>query len=100
MTRVLDFLAELDRRSIPTRLRRVVIPTLTDSDESVLRLAELAALHPSVVGVELLPFSKLCLSKYEMMAIPFPLKHLPEAKADAVRRLQVMLDARLSELKK
>ncbi len=100
MTRVLDFLTELDSRNIPTRLRRVVIPTLTDSDSSVLRLAELAAVHPSVVGVELLPFRKLCLPKYEAMAIPFPLAHLPEARGEEVLRLQASLDARLSELKK
>lgn len=96
--RVLDFLSELDRRKIPTRLRRVVLPSMTDSDESVLGLAELAAEHPSVVGVELLPFRKLCLSKYEAMKIPFPLAHLPEAGYDEVRRLQALLDAHLAEL--
>ena len=97
---VLDLLRELDGRMIPTRLRRVVIPTLTDSDTSVLRLAELAAEHPSVVGVELLPFRKLCLSKYEAMKIPFPLADLPEARYEDVQRLQGLLDARLAELRK
>ncbi len=98
--RVLAFLDELDRRRIPTRLRRVVIPTMTDSPESVLRLAELAAEHRSVVGVELLPFRKLCLPKYEAMGKPFPLDHLPEASGAQVLRLQQLLDARLVDLKK
>lgn len=97
LSRVLAFLDELDRRNIATRLRRVVIPTLTDSKESIFRLAALAAEHRSVIGVELLPFRKLCIPKYESMSIPFPLMHLPEANADEVHRLQRMLDERLSK---
>ena len=100
LSRVLEFLSELDRRRIPTRLRRVVIPTLTDREEEIFRLAELASKHRSVESVELLPFRKLCLEKYEAMEIPFPLQQLPEAKNEEVRRLQTMLDERLLRLKK
>ena len=97
---VLAFLSELDRRRIPTRLRRVVIPTLTDSTESVLHLAALASAHPSVVGVELLPFRKLCLEKYGAMGLPFPLAHLPEAESETVVKLQGLLDEQIASLKK
>lgn len=75
------FLAYLNVRGIPTWLRRVVIPTLTDDAEGLAAFKALAAATPCVQKAELLPFRKLCLSKYEAMGIPFPLAHLPECDA-------------------
>ena len=38
--------------------------------------------------LELLPFRKLCLPKYEQIRIPFPLRDTPEASEQGVAQLQ------------
>ena len=90
MTPVLAFLDELDRRSIPTTLRQVIIPTVNDSPENILALRAIRDSHPCVDTVELLGFRTLCHTKYEALSIPFPFGHLPEptrAQMDELRAL-------------
>ena len=100
MDNVLRFISKLEEMQIPTRIRRVVIPTVSDSPESANRLAELVAQFSCVDSIELLPFRKLCLEKYQKMKLDFPFAHLPEAQAFDVDRLQKIVDLRLSELRK
>ena len=95
----LALLDELTLRRIPTRIRRVVIPGITDTEDSALRLAELSLRYPAVESVELLPFRKLCLPKYQSMEIPFPLAHLPEAEQSRVDHLQMLIDQQILKTK-
>ncbi len=88
----LAFLRELDRRGIPTWLRQVTIPTKTDDAENIRRLSALAAAHPCVERVELLPFRKICEMKYEKMGIPFPFAHIPEPTAAQMQELRALLE--------
>ncbi|MBQ3135440.1 MAG: pyruvate formate lyase-activating protein [Oscillospiraceae bacterium] len=91
LTPVLDFLAELNRRGIPTTLRQVIVPTLNDSEDNIRALAQIRDSHPCVDKVELLPFRKLCSTKYEAMNIPFPLAHVPEPTAESMVKLNALL---------
>lgn len=86
------FLSYLNERNIPTTLRQVIIPTLNDTDEQVRALKAVADAHPCVDKVELLPFRKLCETKYDAMALPFPLAHLPEPSRETMARLQGIID--------
>lgn len=86
----LAFLDELDRRGIPVTVRQVIIPTLNDDEAGLLRLRGIVRAHPCVDKVELLPFRKLCQTKYDAMGTAFPLAHLPEptrARMDALEAL-------------
>ena len=85
---VTRFLAHLEARQIPTWLRQVVIPGKNDSGENFRRLKEIKDTHTCVQKVELLPFRKLCIEKYDALGIPFPLADTPEAKAEDVARFQ------------
>ena len=85
------FLAYLDARSIPTTLRQVIIPTRNDTVENVNALRALAAAHPCVDGVELLPFRKICQVKYDEMGISFPFGDLPEPTAEKMAKLNAIL---------
>ncbi len=86
------FLSELNRRSIPTWLRRVVIPGKTDSEASVRALNETARQFPCVEKVELLPFRNLCKEKYEALGIPFPLAEVNSPTKETMERLNALLD--------
>ena len=85
------FLAYLNTQGIPTTLRQVIIPTVNDTEENVQKLRTVAAAHPCVDGVELLPFRKICTTKYETMGIDFPFGHLPEPTAAHMEALCALL---------
>jgi len=88
---VLEFLALLNERHIPTTLRQVIIPTLNDNVENMAELKAIRDAHPCVDKVELLPFRKLCHTKYEALKIPFPLTDVPEPTGDEMTRLNSLL---------
>ena len=87
----LRFLAELERRQIPTTLRQVIIPTLNDDEENLHALKTIAKRYTCVKNVELLPFRKICQVKYDQMGLAFPLAHLPEPTKATMARLEQML---------
>ena len=75
---VLEFLSILDKRKIPTTIREVIIPTVNDNDENILELKRLVSSHGCVDKVELLPFRKICQTKYDNMGIEFPFGKIDE----------------------
>lgn len=91
MQPVLDFLAAAERRNIPLWIRHVVVPGLTDSEEEVSAIASLAQQYGNLEKIELLPFKKLCLSKYRALNIPFPLETTPECPPERIEKLSGLL---------
>ncbi len=87
MSKVQEFLEYLQKINKKTWLRYVVIPNLNDGKEDVARLFELKNQYSCVEKIELLPFRKLCLEKYDEMGIEFPLKNTPEAKQEFIDEL-------------
>ena len=71
-------------------LRQVIIPTVNDGEDSVIRLCEIAKKYSCVEKIELLPFRKLCLEKYDAAGIEFGFRNLPEASAELMARLEVI----------
>ncbi len=84
---VLDFLRLCMELGRPLWIRHVVVPTITDSHEHIRALCEFVLRYPNLKKLELLPFRKICLGKYESMGIDFPLSNIPEATADKIREL-------------
>ncbi len=87
----LEFLKLAKEKNIPVTLRQVIIPTLNDNEENILRLKEIASNHKCVVKTELLPFKKLCVTKYDKMGIPFPFAHIPEPEKSEMDKLNAVL---------
>ncbi len=87
MSRPMEFLSWLNRYSIPTTLRQVIIPTVNDTEENIFRLNEIARSHSCVDKVELLPFRKICQVKYDSMGIKFPFGDKPPADAALMEKL-------------
>ena len=71
------FLDELNARGIDTWLRRVIVTGVNDTVEDNRALFALQGTHPCVKKIELLPFHKLCYTKYEQLGIPFPFGDKP-----------------------
>lgn len=83
----LAFLSYLNEQKINTTLRQVIIPTVNDTLDNVRKLKSIAEAYPCVDHIELLPFRKICQTKYDAMGFDFPFGHLPEADAETMRRL-------------
>lgn len=88
---VLVFLNYLNDNSIPTTLRQVIIPGINDSDSGVKSLKKIAKSNACVDKIELLPFRKICQTKYDNMGIVFPFGHIPEPDASLMGRLNSLI---------
>ncbi len=91
MDRVLDFLKYLNGQGIPTTLRQVIIPTLNDGKDNALRLKQIAEASSCVDKVELLPFRKICQTKYDEMQLPFKFGNLSEPTQESIALLQNLI---------
>lgn len=87
----LRFLAYLQTQKIPTTLRQVIIPSLTDNEESVVFLKRLAEKYSVVDKIELLPFRKICQTKYDNMNLEFRFGNLPEPTQDKMQKLNTLI---------
>lgn len=87
----LRFLAYLQEQKIPTTLRQVIIPTLTDNEENIKLLKDIADTHPVVDKIELLPFRKICQTKYDNMNIPFRFGNIPEPTQETMKNINKLL---------
>ncbi len=91
MESALNFLVYLQEKSIATTLRQVIIPTLNDSEENILKLKAIAEAHSCVDKIELLPFRKVCQVKYDNMGMKFRFEHIPEPTVENMTALEEIL---------
>ena len=91
---VLAFLDTLEKMSIPTTVRQVVIPSVNDSEENYTTLCKIIKEHSCVDSLELLPFRKICQIKYDGMGIKFPFSDIPEADVEKTRAKEKELKER------
>lgn len=87
----MKFLTYLNECKIPTTLRQVIIPGINDRQENVLALKTIADSHTCVDKIELLPFRKLCQTKYDAMGLTFPFGDLPEPDGETMKSLQALV---------
>lgn len=91
LTKVLSFLEKAASKNLPLWVRHVVVPGLTDTEDSIKEIGKIAKSFKNLQKIELLPFKKICTVKYEKMGIPFPLSDVPECKKEAIERLEKLL---------
>lgn len=84
---VMRFLKQTEELRVPLWIRHVVVPDLTDGEESILKIAEESVRFTNLQRLELLPFRKLCLSKYQALGFAFPLESCEECPESTVRNL-------------
>ena len=87
----MNFLYYLNEQKIPTTIRQVIIPTLNDNENNIQKLNEIVEKHSCIDKVELLPFKKICQTKYENMKIEFPFEHIPTPTKETMDKLNKLL---------
>ena len=87
-TKVKEFLNLTKEMEIPLWIRQVIVPGINNTEEHVKKLAEFLKDYPNVEKVELLPFRKLCMEKYEVMELEFPLADTPQMPEQGIKELE------------
>lgn len=87
----MEFLSFLNEQKIPTTIRQVIIPTVNDNEKNIEKINVLVKKFPCVDKVELLPFKKICQTKYDSMKIQFPFDHIPVPSKETMDKLNELL---------
>lgn len=88
---VLKFLNVINDKKIATTIRQVIIPTINDDADNILRLKNLVKNYHCIDKIELLPFKKICQVKYDVMGIPFPFGSLDAPSSELINNLTCLL---------
>lgn len=91
MDRVLEFLRLTEAMEIPVWIRHVVVPGLNDGPEQIREIGRISRSLRNLEKIELLPFKKICMSKYEAMGIDFPLKAYEACSGSRIAELEAYL---------
>ena len=87
----LEFLRECQDREKKMWLRQVIIPGINDNYEYISDLKKFIESLKNVEKIELLPYHKLGVSKYEKLGIPYKLDAVPAMDKDKCDELYKML---------
>lgn len=91
-TNILDFARYLNEKRKPVRIRQVILPGVTDTEEQLTALGNFVRSLDVVERVELLPYHDMGRVKYEALGIPYPLSGTPVACEDDIKRAYEILD--------
>jgi pyruvate formate lyase activating enzyme len=86
-----EFLEYLNSQNIDTWIRQVIIKDLNNNKSSVSALKELKEKYSCIKKIELLPFKKLCIEKYQKLNIQFPLADTDETSKAEIEELTKLL---------
>ncbi|NLN15112.1 MAG: pyruvate formate lyase-activating protein [Tissierellia bacterium] len=82
-------------------LRHVMVPSITDNEESIYGLFnEISYLADKIDRFEILPYHRLGLEKYEELNLEYPLKDIPEMDRYKAKELEMLLNQLLEEERK
>ncbi|AKL94955.1 pyruvate formate-lyase 1-activating enzyme [Clostridium aceticum] len=91
-SRILSFAKSLDHKNIPIWIRHVVIPTITDEEESLRALAEFVLTLKSVKKVDLLPYHSMGKFKWKEYSSSYPLEGIPDASEEDIAKARMIFD--------
>lgn len=73
-------------------LRQVIVPTINDTKEYILKLNEYIKTFNNVKRVELLPYHTMGVKKYKELGIKYPLEGIPSLANEKLEELKTYLD--------
>ena len=91
---ILDFACYLSEKKIPTWIRHVVVPGITDKEESLEQLGEFLSRLKNIKALDVLPYHDMAIPKYENLGINYPLENVPPLKHDdALKARNIIVNA-------
>jgi pyruvate formate lyase activating enzyme len=81
---ILEFARYLSDRKVPVWVRHVLVPTVTDDSEDLEQLGEFIGTLNNIHKIEILPYHKLGVYKWETLGLEYPLKDIEPPDEDKV----------------
>jgi pyruvate formate lyase activating enzyme len=88
---ILQFARFLSDHRVPVWIRHVLVPTITDDEEDLKRLGEFIGTLRNVERVEVLPYHKLGMYKWETLGLEYALKEVNPPTDEEVKTAQELL---------
>ena len=88
---ILDFANYLKEKNIPVWIRHVLVPERSDFDEDLYALADFIDTLTNVEKIEVLPYHKLGVYKYEAIGINYPLEGIDPPTAERIKNAEQIL---------
>lgn len=92
-SQILDFARFLSEKGIPTWIRRVVVPGLTDGEEDLRKTGEFIKTLKNVERVEILPYHDFGIEKWRNLGLKYPLEGVPCAEDALIQRARAIITA-------
>lgn len=86
---ILENISYLDSLKTPFWLRYVVIPGITDDEGDICRLAEFLTQFSSMQGVDLLPYHRLGLKKWQTLNKEYTLSHVRPPTEEEMEKVKL-----------
>ena len=90
--RILAFAKHLRESRIKMRVRRVIVPGLTDSPEELAALGRFLRDFDNLERIEVLPYHTLGRAKYEKLGLPYPLGDTPQASSEDAKAALALIE--------
>ncbi|MFS0862944.1 pyruvate formate-lyase-activating protein [Fredinandcohnia sp. 179-A 10B2 NHS] len=88
---ILDFAQYLSDKKVPVWVRHVLVPTISDNDEDLTKLSEFIKTLGNVEKIEILPYHKLGIYKWESLGLEYKLKGVEPPTEERVRNAERIL---------
>ncbi|MCY7801197.1 pyruvate formate-lyase-activating protein [Bacillus haynesii] len=92
---ILDFARFLADHQVPVWIRHVLVPGISDIDDDLTALGTFIGTLANVQKVEVLPYHKLGVYKWEALGLDYPLNGVEPPSADRVENAYRLLTAHL-----
>ncbi len=90
-TNILEFAQFLNELNIPTILRHVLLPGINSEDQYLTKLRIFIDSLSNMVGIDVLPYHKKGIIKWEKMGIPYELNDVEEPSKELVAHAEEVL---------
>ncbi|HYK74873.1 MAG TPA: pyruvate formate-lyase-activating protein [Pseudoneobacillus sp.] len=77
---ILEFAHYLSEKKVPIWIRHVLVPTITDDVTDLNKMADFISTLTNVKKIEILPYHKLGVYKWEALGLEYPLKEIEPPK--------------------
>ncbi len=93
-TAILDFAKYLSEKNIPTWIRHVVVPEITDKETYLIQLGEFLAELKNIKALDVLPYHDMARGKYKELGLIYSLEGVPPlTKEEAIKARNTIIKA-------
>ncbi|WP_077213363.1 pyruvate formate-lyase-activating protein [Bacillus dakarensis] len=93
---ILEFAQFLSSQNVPIWVRHVLVPTISDEEQDLRRLGDFIGTLTNIEKIEVLPYHKLGVYKWEALGLDYPLKDIEPPSDEKVELAYKHLTAKVT----